>query len=231
MRVLVVEDQRKLLTFIKKGLQQSGYSVDAAESVEATEALAFEFEYDLIILDVMLPDGNGFDITRRLRQHGLSMPILMLTALGETSSKIKGLDAGADDYLTKPFAIEELLARVRALLRRRQDLRGSSTLVVGDLQVDLRSRKVTRRNREIQLSAKEFALLEYLMRNQGRTLSRTQIMEHVWDMHFDSESNVIDVYINLLRKKVDLPFDQKLIKTVHGTGYMLKESSDEVHHA
>jgi two-component system copper resistance phosphate regulon response regulator CusR len=223
-RILVVEDQKKMAGFLKKGLQESGYSVDCAESGEAAEALAAENPYDLVVLDVMLPDQNGLDTARNLRRDGLKSPILMLTALSGTKDKVHGLDAGADDYLTKPFAFEELLARVRALLRRNSPAdQINSTLRYDELEMNLLTREVTRAKQSISLTAKEFSLLEFFLRHPNRPLSRTTIGEHVWDTHFDSESNVIDVYINLLRKKVDTPFDYRLIQTVIGVGYVLKK--------
>lgn len=222
MRILVVEDQKKMSSFLKKGLSEAGHVVDVAESGTAAESLAGENPYDLIVLDVMLPDQNGFDTARHLRRDGYDGSILMLTALAGTKDKIHGLDAGADDYLTKPFSFDELLARVRALLRRKGTSGEVSTLRFEDLEMDLLSRKVRREGKEIHLTAKEFALLEYFMRNPNRALSRTAIAEHVWDVHFDNESNVIDVYINLLRKKVDHPFGGKLIHTVIGAGYVLR---------
>lgn len=222
MRILVVEDERKVAGFVKKGLSERGYAVDLAESASAGEMLASENDYDLIVLDVMLPDHTGFDSARRLRSEGFVGPILMLTALSGTRDKVNGLDAGADDYLTKPFELDELAARVRALLRRHQ--KGTdSNLRFSDLEMNLVSRQVTRSGKGIDLTAKEFALLEYFMRNAGRPLSRTSISEHVWDVHFDSNSNVIDVYINMLRKKVDHPFQVKLLHTLIGVGYVLKE--------
>lgn len=224
MRILVVEDQAKMSAFLKRGLNEVGYAVDIAESGLAAEALVSEGEYDLIILDVMLPDQNGIDTARHLRRDGYEGPILMLTALSTTKDKIIGLDAGADDYLTKPYSFDELLARVRALLRRKTPAGGTSTLRYADLELDLIGRKAVRQGQEISLTAKEFSLLEYLLRNPERPLGRVQIAEHVWDLHFDSESNVIDVYINLLRKKVDAPFGKKLIHTVVGVGYVLKDS-------
>lgn len=221
MRILIVEDQRKMAGFLKKGLSENGYSVDVAETGSGAESLTAENPYDLIILDAMLPDQNGFDTARHMRQDGYSGPILMLTALSGTKDKVHGLDAGADDYLTKPFDFEELLARMRALLRRKgTDV--SSILRFADLELDLITRRVVRDQKEITLTPKEFSLLEYFMRNPERPLSRTQISEHVWDIHFDSESNVIDVYINMLRKKVDHPYKTKLIHTVIGAGYVLR---------
>ncbi len=224
MRILVVEDQTKMANFVKRGLNEVGYAVDLAETGQAAEMLTAENEYDLIILDVMLPDQNGLDTARHMRQDGFGGPILMLTALSTTKDKIHGLDAGADDYLTKPYEFEELLARVRALLRRKGSASGSSNLKYSDLELNLIHRTVRREGKEISLTAKEFALLEYLMRNPERPLGRVSIAEHVWDIHFDSESNVIDVYINLLRKKVDAPFSKKLIHTVVGVGYVLKQN-------
>ncbi len=222
MRILVVEDQKKMLSFIKKGLTEAGHVVDAAETGGAGEVLAAENPYDLIILDVMLPDQNGLDTARHLRRDGFKGSILMLTALSGTKDKVHGLDAGADDYLTKPFSFDELLARIRALMRRASGSSEASVLRFADLEVDLVSRKVKREDKEIRLTAKEFALLEYFLRNPNRPLSRTAISEHVWDVHFDSDSNVIDVYVNLLRKKVDHPFKTKLIHTVIGAGYVLR---------
>ena len=222
MRILVVEDQKKVGGFIKKGLGEQGYAVDLAETGTAGESLAGESDYDLVILDVMLPDQNGFDTARHLRKDGYGGPILMLSALSGTRDKVSGLDAGADDYLTKPFDLEELSARVRALLRRNQ--KGvESILRYADLEMNLLTREVKRGEQLVELTAKEFSLLEYFLRNPGRPLSRTSISEHVWDVHFDSSSNVIDVYINMVRKKVDQPFTSKLIHTVIGVGYVLRQ--------
>ncbi|MNK95766.1 Transcriptional regulatory protein CusR [compost metagenome] len=226
MRILVVEDQAKMANFLKKGLNEVGYAVDLAESGSAAESYMAQGDYDLVILDVMLPDQSGIDTARHFRRDGFVGPILMLTALSTTKDKIHGLDAGADDYLTKPYSFDELHARVRALLRRNPTNGSSVTNVLkySELELDLLHRKVKRDGQEISLTAKEFALLEYFMRNPERPLGRVSIAEHVWDIHFDSESNVIDVYINLLRKKVDAPFSKRLIHTVVGTGYVLKEN-------
>ncbi len=225
MRILVVEDQAKTSQFVKQGLNEVGYSVDVAESGSAAESFMASSEYDLVILDVMLPDQSGIDTARHLRRDGFIGPILMLTALSTTKDKVNGLDAGADDYLTKPFSFEELLARVRALLRRSSSKNIlNSVLKFSDLEMDLVHRKVKRQNSEITLTAKEFSLLEYFLRNPERPLGRVSIAEHVWDIDFDSESNVIDVYVNLLRKKIDSPYNKKLIHTVVGVGYVLKES-------
>ena len=225
MRILVVEDQHKTSQFLKNGLTESGYAVDVVESGSAAESYTASQDYDLIILDLMLPDQSGLDTARHLRRDGYHGPILMLTALNSTKDKIHGLDAGADDYLTKPFSFDELLARVRALLRRNSKSSSvNSVLKYSDLEVDLVHRKVKRKNNEISLTSKEFSLLEYFMRNPERPLTRASIAEHVWNIDFDTESNVIDVYINLLRKKVDSPFEKKLIQTVIGYGYVLKDS-------
>lgn len=225
MRILVVEDQSKMATFLKKGLSDVGYSVDIAETGGSAESYVSSSEYDLIIMDIGLPDQNGLDTARHIRRDGYDGPILMLTALSTTKDKIHGLDAGADDYLTKPYSFDELLARVRALLRRRTNSNqvSNSKLIFSDLEMDLIHRKVKRNNQEIQLTSKEFSLLEYFMRNPNRPLGRVNIAEHVWDVHFDSESNVIDVYVNMLRKKIDSTQSKKLIHTVVGVGYVLKE--------
>lgn len=228
MRILVVEDQAKMANFLKKGLNEVGYAVDVAESGTSAESYMAQGDYDLVILDVMLPDQNGIDTARHLRRDGYSGPILMVTALSTTKDKVNGLDAGADDYLTKPYSFDELHARVRALLRRKTSNTGGAAITnilkYADLELDLLQRKVRRSGQDISLTTKEFALLEYFMRNPERPLGRVSIAEHVWDIHFDSESNVIDVYINLLRKKIDAPFNKRLIHTVVGTGYVLKES-------
>lgn len=225
MRILVVEDQPKTAQFLKKGFTEVGYSVDVAESGSAAESYLAGSEYDLVILDVMLPDQSGIDTARHIRRDGYQGPLMMLTALSTTKDKVHGLDAGADDYLTKPFAFDELLARVRALLRRNSSKSGmNSILNYSEIEMDLVHRKVTRQGKEIILTAKEFSLLEYFLRNPERPLGRTSIAEHVWDISFDSESNVIDVYVNLLRKKMDAGFTKRLIQTVVGVGYVLKDS-------
>ncbi len=222
MRALVVEDQKKMSGFICKGLESIGYSVDVAESGASAEAMVAANEYDVIILDVMLGDQTGLDTARHLRRDGCSTPILMLTALSGTKDKVNGLDAGADDYLTKPFEFDELAARVRALLRR-HSATPAAKLTFASLEMDLVQRRVTREGKSLPLTAKEFALLEYFLRNPERVLSRAAISEHVWDARFDTQSNVIDVYVNMLRKKVDHPFSRKLIQTVVGAGYVLRE--------
>ena len=225
-RLLVVEDQSKMASFIRKGLIQAGYSVDVAESAGAAEAMATANTYDLVILDIMLPDQSGIDTARHLRSDGFQGPILMLTALSGTKDRIHGLDAGADDYLAKPFDFGELLARIRALLRRAATSSTGGTnsvLRINDLEMNLLTRTVTRAGEKIQLTPKEFSLLEYLLRNAGRPVSRVFIAETVWDMHYDSESNAIDVYVNTLRKKVDKKRKLKLIRTIVGVGYLLTD--------
>ena len=224
MRILVVEDQPKMASFIKKGLNAQGYLVDLSETGMGAEILVAENPYDLIVLDVNLPDQNGLDTARHIRRDGFNKPILMLTALASTKDKIVGLDSGADDYLTKPFDFEELLARIRALLRRNSNGSEISKLRFSDIELDMVHRKVTRAGTEINLTAREFSLLEYFMRHPNRPLTRVEISEHVWDVNFDTNTNVIDVYINMLRKKIDSPFEKKLIHTMVGYGYILKES-------
>ncbi len=222
MRILVIEDEKKITNFIGRGLKEEGYSVDAAYDGEEGYFLASSEKYDLIVLDVMLPKMDGLSLCRKLRQEDNITPIFMLTAKDMIKDKVAGLDAGADDYLTKPFAFEEFLARVRALLRKR-DVPKSTKLQVGDLALDLLTHKVTRSGKEIELTSKEYALMEYLMRNSGTVVTRTMISEHVWDINFDTYTNVIDVYINYLRNKIDRDHKIKLIHTLRGRGYILKE--------
>lgn len=223
MRLLIVEDQVKMAEFLKKGLTDAGYSVDTAETGGSAENLCSTTPYDMVVLDVGLPDQSGLEIAKHLRQKGFANPILMLTAYSSVSDKVTGLDAGADDYLTKPFSFEELLARVRALLRRQATGAGHTTLLkYCDVEMDLIQRKVKRNELPIVLTTKEFALLEYFIRNAEKPLTRAQIAQHVWDIEFDSESNVIDVYVNFLRKKIDAAPAKKLIQTVVGVGYIFK---------
>jgi len=221
MRILIVEDEKKIAIFIKRGLKEEGYAVDAAYDGEQGHFMATTQEYDLIILDLMLPKMDGLTLCRKLRSEKLLSPILMLTAKDTVKDKVYGLDAGADDYLTKPFAFEEFLARVRALLRKREST-APTKLTAGELTLDLVTHKVFREGKEIELTGKEYALLEYLMRNAGSVVTRTMISDHVWDMNFESFTNVIDVYVNYLRKKIDQGYDKKLIQTVRGRGYILK---------
>ena len=223
MRILVIEDERKTAAFIQKGLREAGYVTEVAESAAGGLTVAANAEFDLIILDVMLPDGNGMDVARQLRNEGYSGFLLMLTALNGTRDKVRGLDSGADDYLDKPFEFDELLARIRALLRRREG--GRTRLDFEDLQMDLIKRRVQRAGQDVTLTQKEFSLLEYFLRNASRPLTRTEIGENVWDVHFDNESNVIDVYVRHLRKKIDEPFPSRLLHTVTGYGYVLKRGT------
>jgi heavy metal response regulator len=220
MRILVIEDEVKIAQFIKRGLKEEGYAVDIAGDGEEGHFMLSSNEYDAIILDLMLPKIDGLTLCRTLRKDGNQTPIIMLTAKDTVKDKVKGLDSGADDYLPKPFAFEELLARVRVVLRKK-DSRVQTQLRVDDLSLDLLTHKVTRGDREIELTVKEYALLEYLMRNAGNIVTRTMISEHVWDINFDTFTNVIDVYINYLRNKVDSGFDNKMIHTVRGKGYLL----------
>lgn len=227
MRILLVEDNQKMARFIRQGLVEHGYAVDVAAVGTDGEEMACTEPYDLIVLDVMLPEQDGVSACRNIRRRGVKTPVLMLTALSTTGDKVQGLDAGADDYLTKPFEFDELIARVRAMLRRGQ-AQESSALKFDDLELDLIKRSVTRAGQKIKLTSKEFALLEYFMRHPERVLTRTTIGEHVWDMNFDSDSNVIDVYVSMLRRKIDKGFSRKLIQTVVGTGYRLSlEESEE----
>jgi two-component system OmpR family response regulator len=222
MRILVVEDEKKVASFLKKGLEEEHYAVDTAFDGEEGLALAHINEYDLIILDIMLPKQDGMEVLRRIRANGSTMPIMMLTAKDSTDEIIRGLDSGSDDYLTKPFSFAELLARVRALLRRRVKEK-TDFLTVSDLSLSLSTHQVKRGEEKIELTSKEYALLEYFMRNPNRVLTRTLIAEHVWDYSFDSSTNVVDVYVNYLRKKIDRGFEKRLIHTIRGSGYMMKD--------
>jgi len=222
MRILVVEDEKKVASFVKRGLEEENYAVDVAYDGEDGLHMAENNPYDLLVLDIMLPKKDGLEVIRELRDKEISTPILCLTAKDKVEDVVAGLDTGSDDYLTKPFAFSELLARVRALLRRPTQDRGAE-LTFSDLRLDPVTHKVWRSGKEISLTAKEYALLEYFMRNPNKILTRTMIAEHVWDYNFDSFTNIIDVYVNYLRKKVDKDFDVKLIHTVRGVGYVLKE--------
>lgn len=223
MKILVVEDEHRIATTIKKGLEQERYTVDVAFDGEEGFDLAYTEDYDVIILDLMLPKKDGISVCRDLRAKGTHTPILMLTAKSQTHDKVNGLNSGADDYLTKPFSFEELVARVRALSRRPQKSSGSSSLVVSDLSLNLTTYEVTKAGKHIPLSAKEFALLEYLMRNPNTVLTKDQIINHVWDYDADILPNTVEVYIRNLRKKIDEPFakNKPLIKTVRGFGYKI----------
>jgi heavy metal response regulator len=221
MRILVVEDEKKVVRFIRRGLEQEGYAVDVALDGIEGQHYAETHDYDAIILDIMLPKKTGLDVLKELKDREIKAPILLLTARDSVEDRVKGLDLGADDYLTKPFAFEELLARLRALMRRAGY--GTAVMNFSDLSLDTVTRKAKRGDKEVSLTLKEYALLEFLLRNPNRVLSRTIIAEHVWDQSFDSETNVVDVYINHLRNKVDDDPSKRLIHTVRGVGYVLKE--------
>ena len=224
MKLLVVEDEPKTLQAIQQGLEESQFEVDIAYDGLIARRLALKNNYAAIITDLILPGLNGYELCRQLRAEGLTTPILMLTAMGETDDKISGFDAGADQYLTKPFQFTELLARVRALTKRGTNVAMTAqTLRYGGVELNLDSKTVTRDDLPIDLTAREFGLLEFLMRNQGRVLSKPLIAEHVWGLNFDTGTNVVEVYINYLRKKIDRNFSKKLIHTHFGMGYMFKE--------
>ena len=225
MRLLVVEDEVKMAGLLKRALEEEGYAVDVAGRGEDALWFGTENPYDAIVLDVMLPDLDGFEVSRRLREAGRWSPVLMLTARDAVADRVAGLDAGADDYLTKPFSFAELLARLRALVRRGAAER-PPVLRLGDLFLDPARRTVTRDGHSIDLTAREFALLEYLMRHAGEVLTRTQLIEHVWDFAYDGDSNVVDVYIRYLRNKVDRPFGRDSIRTVRGAGYRFENGAD-----
>lgn len=225
MKILVIEDETKLAGFIKKGLEEQSWEIEVAFDGRMGKSLALGNSYDVILMDVNLPNINGFDLARQLHQEGSRVPILMLTALGTVDDKLQGFESGADDYLVKPFEFRELIARIKVLSRRNYGEESSPrTLVVADLELDFDEKIARRAGQRIDLTAKEFALLEYLMRNRGRVVSRVDIAERVWDIRFDTGTNVIDVYINFLRKKVDRDYPVKLIHTVVGMGYIFKET-------
>jgi heavy metal response regulator len=221
MRILVVEDERRIAAFLKRGLVEESYAVDVAyDGVEALDWAA-AVDYDLIVLDILLPRKDGIQVCCELRDRGNSVPILMLTARDTIGDRVRGLDSGADDYLVKPFAFQELLARVRALLRRSGTAK-TSHLQVGDLALDTLTRRASRGGQVVELTTREYALLEFLMRHPGQALSRTQIVEHVWNYDFFTTSNVVDVYVGYLRRKIDREYEVKLIKTVRGVGYKIE---------
>ena len=222
MRILVVEDEQKVAKFLQQGLEEERYSVKVASDGEQGTVYATTETFDLIILDIFLPKKDGITLLKEIRSKKITTPVLMLTAKGSVDNKIEGLDSGADDYLTKPFAFAELLARVRALLRRGGHEK-STILTAVDLQLDTVTHKAKRGDNLIELTGKEYALLEYFMRNINRVLTRTIISEHIWNYNFDTGTNVVDVYINHLRSKIDDGFDKKLLQTVRGVGYVLKE--------
>jgi len=220
MRILVVEDEKRIADFLSRGMQGAGYAVDIAPTGANAMDCIHATDYDLVILDLMLPDMDGLQVLEKIRNRKLGPPVLILSARGGLDDRVKGLEQGADDYLVKPFAFVELLARVRALLRRGQPV--PERLQVADLSLDCIRRKVTRAGDPIELAPKEFGILEYMMRNKGRPLSRTMIVEHVWDMDYDGLTNIVDVYIRHLRSKIDDRYAQKLIQTVRGIGYMIE---------
>ncbi len=224
MRVLIVEDEKRMAAFIQRGLKEEGYAVDVAEDGEKGWEYASVNEYDVLILDWMLPKMDGLSLCAKIRESGSRVPILMLTVRDTVEDKIKGLDQGADDYLTKPFAFDELLARLRALSRRPRELQTETVLRAGTMTLDLVTHRVTIGQDQVILSQKEYALLEFLMRRKGQVVTRSQIAEHVWDLHFDPMSNTIDVYINFLRKKIDINRKKSRIETLRGSGYRLSEA-------
>mgnify|MGYP000143252553 CR=1 FL=1 len=227
MRILIIEDDKKVAGFLKKGLGEEHYAVDVAYDGEDGAYWAQANDYDLIILDIMLPKKDGMEVCKEIRHKNIATPIIMLTVQDTLEDKIKGLDEGADDYLTKPFSFEEVLARVRALLRRTQKYK-TRTLKAVDLELDPVTRKITRAGKKITLTGKEYALLEYLMRNKGKVLTEAMIIEHVWDINFDSLTNVVNVYVHHLRQKIDKGFEEKLIHTVRGVGYIMKEEDEDI---
>ena len=219
MYILVVEDERRLAQVVRKVLEEEGHTVDAAYDGEEGLAMAMDGSHDIIVLDILLPGMDGIEVCRRLRVNRIDTPVLLLTALDAIEDRVRGLDAGADDYLPKPFAFQELLARLRALSRRRVQALDPAHLQTADLMLDLGRRRADRAGKMIELSPKEFALLEFLMRNQGRVVTRTQILDHVWGYDYSPDSNLVDVYVTYLRRKVDRGHDRKLIRTVRGVGY------------
>ena len=224
MRVLVIEDEPSVAGFVRKGLREASYAVDLADNGVDGLNVACANQYDVIVLDLMLPEKDGLSVLRDLRSRNVRTPVICLTARDAVDYRVKGLDLGADDYLTKPFSFAELLARIRAVLRRGEKIT-ANPIVVGDLTLDVLARSVRRGGKRIDLSPNEFALLEYLARNAGHVLSRTMILEHVWDMHQDPMTNVVDVHVNRLRKKVDSRGRRPLIQTIRGVGYVLQDET------
>jgi two-component system OmpR family response regulator len=224
MRILLVEDDLKIASFIVKGLKSAGFAVDHVTNGEDGVHMALTEPYDTAIIDIMLPKRDGLSVIEKMRQEKVNTPVIILSAKGSVDDRVKGLQSGSDDYLTKPFAFSELLARVQALIRRASGVSEPTRLVVGDCSMDLLTREVIRGGRKIELQPLEFSLLEYLMRNAGKVVSKTMIMEHVWDYNFDPETNVVEARISRLRDKIDREFPTTLIQTVRGVGYVLKES-------
>ncbi len=221
MKILVIEDEPKVAAFLEKGLEENGYDVDVAYDGQMGEKLAKKEGVELIILDIIIPYVNGIELCKKIREKNIQVPILMLTALGTTDDKIEGFDAGADDYLVKPFEFKELLARIKALTKRSSGVvQGTNTLKIADLELDLNKKLAKRSAKLIELTAKEYSLLEYFMRNKGKVVTRADISEKVWDINFDTGTNVVDVYVNILRKKIDKDYTPKLIHTRIGLGYI-----------
>lgn len=227
MRIIIIEDDTTIAQFVRKGLVEAGYQVDVAGDAESAVPRMTDAPYDAAVVDVMLPGMDGFSLVETLRSRGVDTPILILSAKRSVDDRVLGFQKGGDDYLTKPFSFAELLARLQALIRRSAKMTVSTVLEVGDLAVDLLSREVTRAGTRIPLQPREFSLLEYLMRNAGRVISKTMIMEHVWDYDFDPQTNVVDVLVSRLRAKIDRDFPVKLIHTVRGVGYVLREEDNE----
>lgn len=224
MKVLLIEDEVKAVQYLRKGLSENQISVDYAYDGYIGRLLAEKGGYDVIISDVIMPKMNGFDLVRSIRKTGINTPVILLTSLGTTDEKVEGLEAGADDYLVKPFEFKELLTRIKVLIRRSKDTTfQKNVLTFADVVMDLNTKVLTRAGKKIDLTPKEFALMEYFILHQGRVISKTEIAEKVWDINFEMSTNVIEVYINYLRNKVDKPFDKKLIYTMFGVGYILKE--------
>lgn len=224
MRILVIEDDKKIASFVVNGLKQAGFAVDHAADGEEGIHLALNESYDAAVIDIMLPKRDGLSLIEELRRQKVNTPVIILSAKRSVDDRVKGLQTGSDDYLTKPFSFSELIARVQALIRRASNIPEPSRLAVGDMSIDLLTREVTRADRKIYLQPREFALLEYLMRNPGRMISKTMIMEHIYDYNFDPQTNVVDVLICRLRDKIDRDFMKKMIHTIRGVGYVLKES-------
>lgn len=222
MRALLVEDDATIADFVVRGLREAGFVVDHASDGEAGLARALESAYDVAIVDLMLPQRDGLSLIEELRRRGVATPVLILSARRSVDDRVRGLQTGGDDYLTKPFAFAELLARIQALVRRASRAPEPTTLTVEDLTLDLLSRKVTRGGKPIDLRPREFSLLEYLMRNVGKVVSKTMILSHVWEYNFDPQTNIVDVLVSRLREKIDRPFDKKLLSTVRGVGYVLR---------
>ncbi|MBA4148911.1 MAG: response regulator transcription factor [Verrucomicrobia bacterium] len=222
MRVLVVEDDNKIASFVVKGLKQSGFAVDHCADGELGLTFAQSTPYDAAVVDVMLPKVDGLSLIRKLREKGVRIPVIILSAKASVDDRVRGLQAGGDDYLTKPFAFSELLARIQALIRRSTNAVEPTRLSVGDLTLDLLAREVQRGGQPIELQSREFSLLEYLMRNAGRVVTKTMILEHIWDYSFDPQTNVVDVLVHRLRSKVDKDFAKKMIQTIRGVGYVIK---------